>query len=890
MKSIVFICFVLALVFTAAVDAAEQQAIVYLKDQPVSAIARDLHSRAAPRISELEREARSARRQTYSARERGISTVSSEIASTISNTNRAALKLSKSVTAADHEAVARAVQAAGGRVIYRYNIVNALAVSLPEDAVEKIAKLPQVSRVRSARTLTPQLNISVPSLLAPIFWNAGYSGGEWRPAVLDTGVNTSHTGLVHLWTSRVFHEAAQEDPMYADDPNDPNSIHYHGTAVSGPIGCMNSIYQGVSFGVERMMNLKAGYKRSDGTGLMQDLDMMAAIDWAISEWEYPPNVLNFSFAGERGLEDSDLTRYWDSVVDGCLVSSVIAAGNVGGSGNVHDPSIGYNVLCVGAISDGGTTDRSDDVIASFSSWGPTVGGRKKPDIVAPGGRIGSGITLPSASGSYGPGNGTSYAAPHITGSLVLLGNIGISNPMSQKAILLTTAEDKGAPGWDQTFGWGYVDLAAAYTCAAEGNYALDCVAPSGSGDSMKYYRFATASSGKVTLVWNRHVFYNGTEVPDTWYPLNDLDLFLYKESSNGWLDVSESRIDNVEQVSTLNPLYEGVVKVVSHDSAFHAVEREDFAVAANAALEPIDGPSLELEFPSVSFTRGETATMSIKVKNTGGLATHDVKLVISAPMLDLAGGSSRLLGKIAAGGEVVASCEVSAAEAGVYAVSCTAESSSYGETIFADVECDVCVGEKIGFIKLQPDETDVSLVGKTVTAENQAEAWVEESDRSSAIKIIGAEGVSLGDVVSLQGRLGTDCGGRFVVATQPPAISGQMTPPEPVFVSTRDLGGGCFGSHLPGVANGFGLNNLGLLVRIAGEVTESTDTEFYVDDGSALDENLGPRGIKIVSYGLVRPSVGQKVSVTGISSASDEGARGCVRRLLIRAPEDVLEL
>ena len=77
---------------------------------------------------------------------------------------------------------------------------------------------------------------------------------------------------------------------------------------------------------------------------------------------------------------------------------VVAAGNEGrnnsvgnqGYGTITAPGNNPWVITVGAMKTEGTSVRGDDLIASYSSKGPTAGDHiVKPDIVAPGNKIAS---------------------------------------------------------------------------------------------------------------------------------------------------------------------------------------------------------------------------------------------------------------------------------------------------------------------------------------------------------------------------------------------------------------------------------------------------------------------------------------------------------------------
>ena len=59
------------------------------------------------------------------------------------------------------------------------------------------------------------------------------------------------------------------------------------------------------------------------------------------------------------------------------------------------------------------------------------------------------------------GNGTSFAAPQVSGALAIFyGAIGMESPQLARAILLTTATDLGEPGIDEIYGHGLVNISA----------------------------------------------------------------------------------------------------------------------------------------------------------------------------------------------------------------------------------------------------------------------------------------------------------------------------------------------------------------------------------------------------------------------------------------------
>lgn len=122
--------------------------------------------------------------------------------------------------------------------------------------------------------------------------------------------------------------------------------------------------------------------------------------------------------------------------------------------------LGKNSIVIGACSDVLNYIGPNSVNqAAFTSWGPTDDWRIKPDITAVG--TNSYSTREASDMSYGTGQGSSFAAPIVSGGLALLQqhyhnlNFVYMKATTAKALILSTTDEAGLnDGPDFSNGWG----------------------------------------------------------------------------------------------------------------------------------------------------------------------------------------------------------------------------------------------------------------------------------------------------------------------------------------------------------------------------------------------------------------------------------------------------
>ena len=263
----------------------------------------------------------------------------------------------------------------------------------------------QLLQKEHIKQFNPLSEATLQTINATPLHDRGFRGEGIRVAIIDSGIN-NHTDLKgKIVLAKSFVRRAYGYPVDSDDTSD--SIG-HGTYVAGVIAS-NGTYIGVAPDA-RLINAKVFYG-SGSNYVATEAGIIAAIRWVVTEAS--ADVINLSLGGPALLNDPLLDAVEWAAENGVIV--VVAAGNEGEGGlgtmQISTPGVSKYAITVGA------TDENGNYIASYSSLGPIYDMSVKPDIVAPGAVIST-----SPTGGYDRVYGTSFATPHVAGSVALLLN------------------------------------------------------------------------------------------------------------------------------------------------------------------------------------------------------------------------------------------------------------------------------------------------------------------------------------------------------------------------------------------------------------------------------------------------------------------------------------
>lgn len=302
-------------------------------------------------------------------------------------------------------------------------------------------------------------------------WRMGYTGYGTRALIVDSGQDGSHPALHNqfLFNQRPINLAwpNSQGPYYCGD---------HGTHVAGTILGLDRLMEdtiGVAFNAQWMggpIELSNCGEYVGGS----PVNAITVFQWAINPDGDPstiddmPHVINNSWGRSSPNSGDCQAPFLGNTIEALYTAGVAvvwSAGNDGpGAQTIGNPAMTNNSL-VRILSVGNVNGNSSSFPISFdSSRGPSVCGGTgslliKPEVCAPGGNVRSSVV----GGGYQQFSGTSMAAPHVSGAVLLLKEA--FPDLTGEEILLAlyfSAIDLGPPGEDNSYGMGIINVPAAY--------------------------------------------------------------------------------------------------------------------------------------------------------------------------------------------------------------------------------------------------------------------------------------------------------------------------------------------------------------------------------------------------------------------------------------------
>lgn len=279
-------------------------------------------------------------------------------------------------------------------------------------------------------------------------WDDARVQGTVSVAVLDSAVRLDHEDLIASVDVEHGWDAVEQAPLGAPASSD------HGTEVAGIISaaCDNAAgIAGASFGANIVpITVLSGAGLTTTTAeLYRAMDYLFALDDGHPELNL--RVVNMSFGGYGTGRSTTMDRAFYTLVQTAVEERDMVV--VGAGGNKATTTFSWPADWDEVISVT-STDASLQQPASFSDH------NQYKDIAAPGEAIMA--TKAQSATSYGTCRGTSFSTPIVSAALSLMFAVDPSLSAERATELLyATADDCGAAGRDDYFGWGLVNAEAA---------------------------------------------------------------------------------------------------------------------------------------------------------------------------------------------------------------------------------------------------------------------------------------------------------------------------------------------------------------------------------------------------------------------------------------------
>jgi subtilisin family serine protease len=325
--------------------------------------------------------------------------------------------------------------------IKRFDTIPFLALSLSPQALDILSTTPGVIDIQPDRLARPSLAHSVPLIGGATATSLNITGQGQAVAVLDTGVEKTHTFLsgkvvseacyssndTYYGSTTVCPGGAQQSTAVGSGVNCPSNIAGcdHGTHVAGIVAGQNASFHGVAPSANIIaVQVFSRFPSSSGfcsagesyCALTYDSDQIRGLERVYAlRGSYSIASVNMSLGG--GYYSSQATCDSDNsaqklAIDNLRsvgIATIIASGNDGYSTGMGSPGCISSAISVGSTTSN-ASGLSDNRVSTFSNSVNFL------DLLAPGQTINSSVP----GGGYEGFNGTSMATPHVAGTFALL--------------------------------------------------------------------------------------------------------------------------------------------------------------------------------------------------------------------------------------------------------------------------------------------------------------------------------------------------------------------------------------------------------------------------------------------------------------------------------------
>ena len=458
-------------------------------------------------------------------------------------------------------------------------------------------------------------------------------------AIIDTGVAWNHSDISsNIWnnTDENCIDGIDNDANgYIDDcrgwdfvntwysycgdadcnttDNNPMDDHGHGTHVAGIAAAVTNNSLGIS-GVCwncKIMPLRAGYKTTDGDGILEDSDISLAIRYAADNGA---KIISMSFGGADSSTIREAVQYAYS--RGVVL--IASAGNTGDGDTLlkrQESFKKYPAAYDEVIAIGSTT--SSDARSSFSSYGAWV------DLSAPGSLIYSTYL----NDSYATFSGTSMAAPLAAGvaGLVLSKNTTFTNEQV-RTILKSSVNNFSSSQYQGTGRINAFNALVNSSLIINLNSDIDYINTSGI--------LGINGTANGTYLTNLSLYYGSGFYPTTWTLINISNISVSNSSIFVW-NTTEISDDNytirLESNDSLGQLFfDTTVVIIDNIPRVNITYPNnnstitESSMIFNATISEI--PSLcSLEYDGINYTMNISGALCYLNKSlTSG--THIIRL------------------------------------------------------------------------------------------------------------------------------------------------------------------------------------------------------------------------------------------------------------------------